>query len=72
MLTPHPYITTMGIAVRIGVAAAAVQKTLFTSNTVQTTQKDWAISSTKYTANGDVGVYNWMGINIYSLMIASD
>ena len=70
MLTPHPYIHIVGIVVRIGVAAAAVQKSSLSSNTVQMSQKDWAISTTKCTA-ADVGICNWMGINrgyIYSLM----
>ena len=70
MLTPHPYIHMVGIVVRIGVAAAAVQKSLFISNTVQMSQKDWAASSTECTAV-DEGVCNWMGINrgyFYSLM----
>ena len=59
----------MRIVVRIGVAAA-VQKSLFSSNAVQMSQKDWATSSTKCTA-ADVGICNWMGINrgyFYSLM----
>ena len=60
----------MGIAVSIAVAAATVQKSLLSSNTVQMCQKDWTTSSTKCTA-ADVGVCNWVGINrgyIYSLM----
>ena len=60
----------MGIVARIGVAAAAVQKSLFSSNTVQMCQKDWTISRTKCAA-ASVEVCNWMGINrgyIYSLM----
>ena len=61
MFTPHPSITTMGPVVRIGVAAAAVQESLLTSNTVQISQKDWAISSTKCTA-ADVGICNWVGV----------
>ena len=77
VLTPHPYITTMRIVVSIAVAAAAVQKSLLSSKTVQMCQKDWATSSNKC-ATADVGICNWMGINIgyfYSLMfvvIASD
>ena len=63
MLTPHPYICIVGIAVSIAVAAAAVQKSLFRSNTVQMSQKDWTTSSNKC-ATADVGVCNWMGINI--------
>ena len=52
MLTPHSSITIMRITVSIGVAAA-VQKSLFSSKTVQMTQKDWATSST-----ADVGICN--------------
>ena len=67
----------MGVVVRIGGAAAAVQKSLLTSNAVQMSQKDWAISSTKCTA-ADVGVYNWEGdvqrIHLFTnfLVITSD
>jgi len=68
----------MRIVVRIvPEIAAALQKSLLSSKTVETTQKDWAITRTKCAA-ADVGICNWMGINrgyFYSLMfvvIASD
>ena len=70
MITLHSSISIMGIVVSIAVAAAAVQKSLLSSKTVQMCQKDWTTSRTKCTA-ADVGVCNWMGINIgyfYSLM----
>ena len=60
----------MRIVVSIAVAAAAVQKSSLSSNTVQMSQKDWATSSNKC-ATADVRVCNWMGINrghFYSLM----
>ena len=70
VLTPHPHIRIVGIEVSIPVAAAAVQKCLLSSKTVQMSQKDWTTSSNKC-ATADVGVCNWMGINrgyIYSFM----
>ena len=57
MFTPHSSITIMRIVVRMGIAAAAVQKSLLSSKTVQMGQKDWATSSAKCTA-ASVGVCN--------------
>lgn len=52
MFTPHPCITIMGTVVRIG--APALKKCLLASLTVQTSEKDRASSSAKWTA-ADVG-----------------
>ena len=57
MFTSHSSITTVGIVVRIGVAAAAVQKSWFITIAVQMRQKNGATSSTKCTA-ADIGVCN--------------
>ena len=61
VFTPYTCITTVGTVVRIGVAASALEKSLLTSKTTQTMQKDWATSSTKCTA-ADVGICNWVGM----------
>ena len=61
VFTPHSSITIMRIVVRMGIAAAAVQKSLLSSKTVQMTQKYWTTSRTKCTAAG-VGVCNWEGM----------
>ena len=57
MFTPHPNITIMRTVVRIGVAAAALQKSLLTSKTAQIMQKNWPTSSGKRTPT-DVGINN--------------
>ena len=61
MFTSHSSITIMRIVVRMGVAAAAGQKSLFISNAVQMAQKYWTTSSTECTAAGVYGVGNWEG-----------
>ena len=58
VLTPHSGISIMRIAVSIAVVAAAIQKSLLSSKTVQMCQKDWTTSSTKCTTAG-VRICNW-------------